>query len=1256
MPLSISRLPILRATVAALLTPIFSITCLNAQAAIVDQAVVDNVAYLLFSAPNKIERFDLATAQPLTAVALTKEPSAMIVDGSTAYVAYQRELRTVDLATGESTFVRNFSYAISDLHVIEGVLYVRTTSGYDGEYVALSLPDFTVIDQIAPSYASGSFTPGDKAFFYRDSGLSPSDINKQTLLEDGSFGGVLESPYHGDYPAGSKIWVSPDQNRVFENAGIAYFTEDLTYAGSLGGSFEAMTFVNGNPVVARATQLQLYSSYLLDAGEQSLSRIPNFLASYEQTVFAFAFSDSSYEVESVDVSSFELPAPGTPLDGDSVAYGADFLSTDGNDVIYSTDASLLTIFRWSTVEGKHLVSWPLSNPPSKVWYSNSHQRLYLGYSNGKITYFDTTVENAVETHFTTLSSPVLGLTDVGDYLFTADNSGARGSFFTFDAAGTLVSSVDWKSQSGYYIWSQALGRLFHSDFSDIGWTEIDAQTGVIQDDGLTFRGGDSNSAVLRIDPTGELLINAAGDIISANTLAVVNSLSNSIADAIWVGGQLLTLNATGSLQVWSDEYELLNQTQLGGLSIIAIKAVAGQLLAIGYENGRLSYQLIALDADTDDDSITDLIDNCRNSANTDQQDTDADGAGDACDEDADNDGLSNAIEIAAGLDPLLASDAQGDLDNDGYSNLAEALSGSDLNNPQDTPAAITEYLENFNDGWPAGFFRQGASYLTPNGKDQSQGLLIPSTDGQQVVAFSGVFTDGILTGEVFSLATFFNDEDLSIYVDGEEVRTISADSDGWTRFRINLEAGEHTIGFGAQKSRFSNGLGYGVILDNLAFGRDSDDDDIIDAQDNCPLQYNFWQDDSDGDGQGDECDPSPNNAAPAEDSDDDGVLDYRDNCPQMANSDQADVDNDSIGDVCDATDNRPVDSDKDGYLDSFDNCPQVSNPSQDDIDWDGIGDACDVTDNRPIDSDIDDVYDMYDNCVNTPNFDQEDTDGDSQGDACDNDIDGDGIDNDTENSFAFLNAYDASDALKDEDNDGASNLYEINQGNSPSEANTYEAFNLSPYAVVKEGKYVFSREDGRIVIDQIFMPDTDTYLRTAGAYATEVAITEQGLELVASGEDFMSAHYNDVLLPQSMTEGQAIESLSQRDYNPQYDDFTNGPVINRTRTLYFTSRGEFELNGQKYPSVTIETYNEGGFLGDETYAEGLGLVGFNGYVLTRFIPFNATESGVDQPPQKNEQASDDSGQESSTKSGGSADWLLFLFLSSLACIRFKYKR
>ncbi len=85
------------------------------------------------------------------------------------------------------------------------------------------------------------------------------------------------------------------------------------------------------------------------------------------------------------------------------------------------------------------------------------------------------------------------------------------------------------------------------------------------------------------------------------------------------------------------------------------------------------------------------------------------------------------------------------------------------------------------------------------------------------------------------------------------------------------------------------------------------------------------QEDTDGDGQGDACDP---------DDDNDLVPDSIDNCQYVPNPGQPDTDGDGLGNECDA------DDDNDGVPDGTDNCGLVPNPGQEDLNGNSVGDAC----------------------------------------------------------------------------------------------------------------------------------------------------------------------------------------------------------------------------------------------------------------------------------------------------------------------------
>jgi len=109
--------------------------------------------------------------------------------------------------------------------------------------------------------------------------------------------------------------------------------------------------------------------------------------------------------------------------------------------------------------------------------------------------------------------------------------------------------------------------------------------------------------------------------------------------------------------------------------------------------------------DGDTDGIDDSIDNCPYNSNPDQKDLDTDGTGDACDDDSDNDGLSDSYEQQY-FGCTTCADANSDTDGDGLTNLEEMSQRTNPNNP-DTDG------DGFSDGEEVD---KGTNPLDPNDK------------------------------------------------------------------------------------------------------------------------------------------------------------------------------------------------------------------------------------------------------------------------------------------------------------------------------------------------------------------------------------------------------------------------------------------------------------------------------------------------------------------------------------------------------------
>ncbi|KAG8131028.1 hypothetical protein E2320_017714 [Naja naja] len=95
---------------------------------------------------------------------------------------------------------------------------------------------------------------------------------------------------------------------------------------------------------------------------------------------------------------------------------------------------------------------------------------------------------------------------------------------------------------------------------------------------------------------------------------------------------------------------------------------------------------------SDQDIFGDVCDNCRMVLNNDQRDTDGDGKGDACDEDIDGDGIKNVLDNCQ----KIANWEQKDRDNDGVGDACDSC--PDISNPNQVSRCLVYLQRHLHDG------------------------------------------------------------------------------------------------------------------------------------------------------------------------------------------------------------------------------------------------------------------------------------------------------------------------------------------------------------------------------------------------------------------------------------------------------------------------------------------------------------------------------------------------------------------------------
>ena len=619
-----------------------------------------------------------------------------------------------------------------------------------------------------------------------------------------------------------------------------------------------------------------------------------------------------------DLSSFDVSI--SPSGGISVGIFHKGLMEVGEFIVDGSDGTSLAILNYD--ENGNLI-WvnAISSPDGLepfggMCYSSTGYLHVTGTYIGSIM-FEERVESAGEADLYAAQ-----LDGYGNFTWVAFGGGTGEDWANdcaIDSLGNMhiVGQLESTATFGFIdATSNGWRDMFHATISSSGsWDSVSNYGG----------GGWENLVSLVIDSRDNIIV--TGTYTSGFTLGIdelVDKDSNGDKRDIFIAQMDSTNQWTWAVSVGGSGDDVAhsielsnNETPIAGF-VFQDSALLGNFTLDSAGSNDVGFWYYARDQDSD--GIPDGSDNCPRVANPDQQDTDADLIGDACDDDDDGDGVGDEWDLCTPGEIGWDSASNTDYDSDGCRDISD----EDLDDDNDGIMDLYDECPKGSIGW-----------ISTVENDENQ-------DGCEDIDSDG---DGFV--DQLDKCPDISDDQSDLDGDGVgDACETDTDGDGIPDSFDNCPrdteewVSVHEIDHDQDGCRDED--------------RDADDDgdNILDLSDDCPKGEINWntlepgQFDHDEDGCNDDLEDT--------DDDNDNFLDDEDRCPRGyigVSGPSMDLDRDGCVDSI-----EDFDDDNDGVNDTLDNCPYSNSTSQ--VSTSGCSES-------QLDDDNDGINNLEDLCPST---------------------------------------------------------------------------------------------------------------------------------------------------------------------------------------------------------------------------------------------------------------------------------------------------
>jgi hypothetical protein len=873
----------------------------HAKAALVDVERNANIIYAAYAAPNKIVRYNLESETTLEEIRLAYTPNKiafadntlMFTSGHSIYrlEANNSQSQILSTSAGQQGSTRPLTaIAITDDYYVVG--------NSDSRFYIYNRSDASLITTLyiySASDASIDILDNENVIINSSEQEGCLQLNLNTQASNITTKRCQSAPVPYNSAVSEKR-LDTSESTIFVNNGFNYHRDTLELKSSFGKPYDVLTITeNEHAIIGRKKELSYLTAFGELKGSYSLSTDSEYLTIYNNTLFSLSSNNYTPQIEKVPLQSLSWSSPDTDNNATNTFTYSKVLS-NGSDTLYFIDNESSLVRTWNTTQSEFSNNYPLSGNVTNAFFSDGY--LYLAGEDFSISRYDFSSQTPGQEYLGFLPQTVNWISHHDDTKFLAQ---AGDDYYVLIDSETGWN--DYRRSSYEVLRSHKDTNLNHLIMNRSYTFSLQVSSnGLTLTSSSSYEDIDYNNALTELSPNGQLLISTDGKLYQPGNRTSLNSLNTSVSLATWFTDHLVTFNSSNSeLSVWDSNYLKLNSRMLANSNSKIFNLDESLVIveeAIPSQEVEITEISFSSEADIDNDNVIDLIDNCPESANTDQIDTDGDSKGNACDLDDDNDLIPDSFETENGLDPLNANDALLDKDSDGINNRTEYILETDINDSASTPEQLTELSLDFNDGSISPMYRNANGWLTTeNGFNSTVGIKsakISGLDQSSSVFLTHYFSNGLLSFN-HNPNNSSSGYRLKVYIDGElkESYYNSSYDDEWKTRRITISEGIQTIEFRIEdNSSYPTGNAQHII-DNIVFDLDQDGDSIPDSVDNCPTVSNSWQRDDNNNGIGDDCEGE------YADDDSDGIQNYRDNCPTIANPGQENMDYDGYGNACD---------------------------------------------------------------------------------------------------------------------------------------------------------------------------------------------------------------------------------------------------------------------------------------------------------------------------------------------------------------------